>query len=314
MLEVFKIKPFDLEPVCQSWSPSPRFLGDPKKDPPVDQWLNDIKAGCIARNVPKEYWHSCAQRFMGDQAKARLNELKKVMAQVHGGRYRWNWKKFKTAMRNMSWDIDTSKTETLKIHGSPFWWVSRAGKAEDNVKEEPTPAASQTPVLSRSNTISRMFTKDIVAEPEPERPIVARAATLPFWPTRKNSMGISDDGPERPLPRKAKSEGAVLSQMQTSKALPSLPTSGDTISTVRAPAWLLNAATALDFLQNEHPKVMSTLSAILIVAGTLPTLPVIGAGAGGAILASSTAHAVGAIAVGVGSWLKTQQEMHDAKK
>jgi hypothetical protein len=225
----------------------------------------------------------------------------------------------------------TSKTETLKIHGSPFWWVSRAGKAEDNVKEEPTPAASQTPVLSRSNTISRMFTKDIVAEPEPERPIVARAATLPFWPTRKNSMGISDDGPERPLPRKAKSEGAVLSQMQTSKALPSLPTSGDSesagsstivcssffvlaISTVRAPAWLLNAATALDFLQNEHPKVMSTLSAILIVAGTLPTLPVIGAGAGGAILASSTAHAVGAIAVGVGSWLKTQQEMHDAKK
>jgi hypothetical protein len=32
----------------------------------------------------------------------RLTELKKVMAQVHGGQYRWNWKKFKVAMRNMS--------------------------------------------------------------------------------------------------------------------------------------------------------------------------------------------------------------------
>jgi hypothetical protein len=136
MLEVFKIKPFDLEPVCQSWSPSPRFLGDPKKDPPVDQWLNDIKAGCIARNVPKEYWHSYVfhnleatlyiiyfpvalndlweiRRKQGENHYGfrfmkpyhhlhRLNELKKVMAQVHGGRYRWNWKKFKTAMRNMS--------------------------------------------------------------------------------------------------------------------------------------------------------------------------------------------------------------------
>lgn len=54
--------------------------------------------------------------------------------------------------------------------------------------------------------------------------------------------------------------------------------------------------------------VMSTLSAILITAGTLPAIPAISAGAGGAVLASGAAHAVGAIAVGVGSWLKAQQE------
>lgn len=58
---------------------------------------------------------------------------------------------------------------------------------------------------------------------------------------------------------------------------------------------------------------MTTLSAILIVAGTIPSLPMVAAGAGGAILASSTAHAVGAIAVGLGSWIKTQQELHDGK-
>jgi hypothetical protein len=54
---------------------------------------------------------------------------------------------------------------------------------------------------------------------------------------------------------------------------------------------------------------MNTLSAVLIVAGTIPSLPIITAGAGGALLASSTAHAVGAIAVGIGSWIKTQQEI-----
>jgi hypothetical protein len=89
MLEAFKIKPFDLEPVLASWTGCPRFLGDPKKDPPVDEWLKEIKAGCIERNVPKEYRHTylflsatraapymqkkfrCAQHFMGEKAKAR---------------------------------------------------------------------------------------------------------------------------------------------------------------------------------------------------------------------------------------------------
>ncbi|KAJ6569667.1 hypothetical protein B0H19DRAFT_938015 [Mycena capillaripes] len=278
MLEAFKIKPFDLEPVYAAWT-GPRFLGDPKKDPPVDDWLEEIKNGCSQHNVPKEYWHTCAQHFMGDKAKARLTELKKVMQQVHGGQYRWNWKKFKVAMRNMS------------CH------------------------------LGRSNTITRFLSKDPVSlSKEPasnaERPVVGRAATLSFWPVRKNSKEIAvlDDTAQRPAPRKAKSEGSVLLNSEVSKALPPLPKSGDGVSTVHAPAWLLNAATALDFLQSEHPRVMSTLSAVLIVAGTIPTLPFVTAGAGGALLASSTAHAVGAIAVGIGSWIKTQQEIKDKQE
>jgi hypothetical protein len=39
---------------------------------------------------------------MGDLAKARLEEVKKVMAQVQGGKYRWTWKKYKVAMTSMS--------------------------------------------------------------------------------------------------------------------------------------------------------------------------------------------------------------------
>lgn len=79
-----------------------------------------------------------------------------------------------------------------------------------------------------------------------------------------------------------------------------------TISQV--PTWLVNACQSLEFLTNEHPKVMTTLSAVLITVGSLPTLPAISAGAGGAFLASSTAHALGSLAVGLGTLLQAQTE------
>lgn len=50
---------------------------------------------------------------------------------------------------------------------------------------------------------------------------------------------------------------------------------------------------------------MTTLSAVLITAGTLPAIPAI---SGGTVLASGVAQAVGAIAVGVGNLLKAQHE------
>ena len=76
-----------------------------------------------------------------------------------------------------------------------------------------------------------------------------------------------------------------------------------TISNV--PTWLLNACQALNFLTAEHPKAMTTLSAVLITAGTLPAIPAI---SGGTVLATGVAQAVGAIAVGVGNLLKAQHE------
>jgi hypothetical protein len=81
----------------------------------------------------------------------------------------------------------------------------------------------------------------------------------------------------------------------------------------QAPIWLLNACNALDFLTTEHPKVMTTLSAVLITVGSLPALPGVTAGAGGAILASHAVQAAGAIAVGVGHWLKSAQDSAAAK-
>jgi hypothetical protein len=100
IVEAFKIKPFDLEPIYASWPSPPVFCGEPK-DLPVDTWLEQIKSGCAERKVPKEYWHKVAQHNLGPKAKERFDELKLVMSKVHGGKYRWNWKRFKVAMRNM---------------------------------------------------------------------------------------------------------------------------------------------------------------------------------------------------------------------
>jgi hypothetical protein len=86
-----------------------------------------------------------------------------------------------------------------------------------------------------------------------------------------------------------------------------------TTTVAQAPVWLLNACNALDFLTTEHPKVMTTLSAVLITVGSLPALPGVTAGAGGAILASHAVQAAGAIAVGVGHWLKSAQDSAAAK-
>lgn len=74
------------------------------------------------------------------------------------------------------------------------------------------------------------------------------------------------------------------------------------------PVWLVDACQALESLTTDHPKVMTALSAVLITVGSLPALPVISAGAGGAFLASSTAHALGSLAVGLGTLLKAQAD------
>lgn len=86
-----------------------------------------------------------------------------------------------------------------------------------------------------------------------------------------------------------------------------------TTAEAQAPLWLLNACSALDFLTSEHPKVMTTLSAVLITVGSLPALPALSGAAGGTILASHAVQAAGAIAVGVGNWLKAAQDSASAK-
>lgn len=99
MFDALKAKPYDLEPVYVSWPDAPVFKGTGNDDPAV--WLEEIKAGCKERKVPKEYWHRVARHYMGSKPRERLDELGKVMAQMTGNRAQWDWKKFKIAVQNL---------------------------------------------------------------------------------------------------------------------------------------------------------------------------------------------------------------------
>ena len=182
MLDAFKLKEFDLEPVLDSWKNPPRFLGNPKKDPPVDTWLDQVKEGCLERKIPKEYWYKVGQRFLGDKARKRLDELKAVLRNLHGGNYRWDWKKFQTAMRNMGctsplppllpsadWtspvigDIDDKKTESVRVQTkSSGWWI--IGREKEEVSEEPAEMKQtekkKPPPMRRSTVAEGKATSD----------------------------------------------------------------------------------------------------------------------------------------------------------
>ncbi|KDQ52358.1 hypothetical protein JAAARDRAFT_40245 [Jaapia argillacea MUCL 33604] len=216
---------------------------------------------------------------------------------------------------------------------------------QTTIDDTPPPTPPKSPVrsksapslkrsLSRHRSSSTLSGASITAEPE-EIPPVPSVTKSAFWTRNK------DDSPLKPELMKAMSEPIVqtcsaaaaatkpkppvrsntvadLSPTSTVATKPRAPTRSNTMESTstdseavttiaQAPAWLLQACHALDILTQEHPKVMSTLSAILITAGSIPSIPAISAGAGGAFLASSAAHAIGSICVGIGSIIKAQQ-------
>ncbi|KIM59547.1 hypothetical protein SCLCIDRAFT_994817 [Scleroderma citrinum Foug A] len=294
MLDAFKIKEFDLNPVFAAWENPPRFYGNPKRDMPVDEWLEQIKAGCVERKVPEECWHKVAQHYLGDKAKARLVELKNVMAQMNGGKYRWSWKKFKIAMKNMGWEIDAQATTPVEVpRRLPAWLTRRrSNKSTSSLSSD------------SSGEMVELATADApVPPPKDPRPSAVKmlsdtavnAATAAFKhraPQRANTMagglmtasaGVSAAPAVHAL---AHAPGAVVPG--------SVPGDANGVTTIsNVPTWLLNACQALNFLTAEHPKAMTTLSAVLITAGTLPAIPAL---SGGTVLATGVAQAVGAIA------------------
>ena len=100
LLSVFN-KPFDVETVYTSWHDAPVFRGKPRHDGPVDVWLERIKDGCKERKVPKSMWHLVGEHYLHSKAKKRFNAVQSVMANRYGGKYTWDWKRFKIAMSNM---------------------------------------------------------------------------------------------------------------------------------------------------------------------------------------------------------------------
>ncbi|KAF9025408.1 hypothetical protein BDZ89DRAFT_1102271 [Hymenopellis radicata] len=299
ILESFKLKPYDLEPLFAIWvPPPPTFTGAQ----PVDEWLTQIRTGCTERNVPREYWHKVAQHYIGPKAKKRLDELKAVMTKVHGAKYRWNWDKYKIAMRNMAVRCIANR--------SGFWFLSRKNSKDgEEIVEEPIPLPETKPM--RPNQTCDRLGRVYTTRPPPSSGSKSFAGSEFFKSLRGGSTSDTKDvQAQRPTPQKTKSDTIVVTSPAVATREVAAPVrSNSNVTTVaHAPIWLINASNALDFLNNEHPKVMSTLSAILITAGTLPTIPAVAAGVGGTVLASGAVHAVGAIAVGIGSWLRASQE------
>ncbi|RPD53652.1 hypothetical protein L226DRAFT_459590 [Lentinus tigrinus ALCF2SS1-7] len=307
MLNAFKIKPFDLEPIYAEWKDAPRFVGNPKKDPMVDDWLAAIKAGCVERKVPREYWHKVAQHYMADKAKARFDELKLVMKNMHGGKYKWTWKHFKIAMRNMGWDLDPRKTEAIKVESKPsgLWWI--VGRGDKDAKESaPVESVPPRPPPKSRQTLDITTTMKSL----PSIPMPKRSATMSSVDTVSSLSSSSSSSVSSSISSFFTSTKNTPASTPGSSAIATpASTPGGTVTTVsQVPTWLVNACQSLEFLTNEHPKVMTALSAVLITVGSLPALPAISAGAGGAFLASSTAHAIGSLAVGLGTLLQAQTE------
>ncbi|KZT25074.1 hypothetical protein NEOLEDRAFT_1156536 [Neolentinus lepideus HHB14362 ss-1] len=329
MLDVFKIKPFDLESVFASWTDAPIFNGDPKKDKPVDAWLDQIKEGCIERKVPEEYWYEVAQHYLGPAAKARLDAFKKVLYQMNGGSHRWTWKQFRAAMTNMGWEIDPAVTETVEVKAKPFSsWFTVKRKKSTALTDEPEDMDDDQAPLPPKKTPPRSKTAPVAStSSEPAKPPApVRAATLGFLPVRRNSKSgnAPNDTPDpKPDPKalvkpelvKAMSDTVVetMKHLAPSKAktidtVASDPNTEAVVTTIaHAPVWLIQASSAIEMLTKEHPHTMSALAAILITAGSIPALPAVAASPMAPILASHAAQAIGSIAVGLGTLLKASQ-------
>lgn len=174
-----------------------------------------------------------------------MDELKKVMAKVHGGNYRWNWKKFKIAMRNMGCtyylrlylsprltllpgDIDASETEAIRVQTKPsgiFWFTKNKTEEPESVEEvveTKDVKGHQRPTLSsmRSDSLWLMRKNSKNAGEQPQRPMPVKSKTTDssFWNTRKEKESSKDEVSKEvisaaPLPKKA----------ETAVVLPSKP-------------------------------------------------------------------------------------------
>lgn len=205
--------------------------------------------------------------------------------------------------------MDPKKVEAYRVATKPSgsWWIIGKEKSDS----ESNPASSPSP--KRVEPKRRQTTDSKPLPPTPTRR--ATMAAVPTTPKRRGSVMSVTSVSTTPTQldtvdqTPGGSESSTISRVTSDVLIPPRFFSITAVTTVQnVPAWLLNAATALDFLTTEHPKVMTTLSAVLITVGSLPAIPALAGGAGGAFLASHAVQAAGAVAVGLGNWLKASQD------
>ncbi|KAH8108356.1 hypothetical protein DFH11DRAFT_1691535 [Phellopilus nigrolimitatus] len=144
------------------------------------------------------------------------------------------------------------------------------------------------------------------SSPSPKSKTLNPPVTERPMPKKQGSWWVIGKATDTEKDKEKTSSEVIVAKNVTAQPVPVVtPADADALTTVtKAPAWLVNACSAMEFLTTEHPKVMSAMSAVLITVGTIPSIPAISAGAGGALLASGAAQAIGAVAIGVGQCLK----------
>ncbi|KAL4244263.1 hypothetical protein ABKN59_010038 [Abortiporus biennis] len=280
-------------PLPDDLPPPPSFSGRPKKDGPVQIWLEHIEDACRLYKIPKELWHEVAMSFMKGRAKERWECVAVVMDNLYGGvggsksggKYRWNWKKFKVAMLNMSWELHSNLTQAFRVASIPSgcWWTLGVGKNESEPSTSP-------PISTPSNPpfLMRRVSKPLLPHPKyqstgSERPRPLRWRTSTASSSNTSSEGDGPAGVEMVDEEGMRKPGPSISRMDNwqQSILPS-------ISIVHAPIWLLHVCHSLDDLstssrssssrkphsQPQPRKQMSVLSAILVTLNEIPHVPI----------------------------------------
>ena len=226
-------------------------------------------------------------------------------------------------------EIDKDEKKAINVSTKSFcrWFTCGKSGSDANLTEEP----EQEPVEKEHLRFSWRKSNRRSSILESSHPEVAKSNSQPApRPSARRSATMQPETTQHPGSVKLHSESAVTCRTNPSPSTRSQTTpvieivspevhSSEGIpfqsskhpaliqtfivNAIQAPAWILNAINALDFLTGEHPRAMSVLSAILITFGSLPAIPAISAGAGGAVLASGAVQAVSAIAVGFGQAL-----------
>ncbi|KAI0042180.1 hypothetical protein FA95DRAFT_611531 [Auriscalpium vulgare] len=288
---MFESKALDLDPIFALWKEPPRFLGKSSQDLRVETWLVQIKTGCLERAIPRAYWHEVGERFLGGKARKRFGELKKVMQIMHGGKYRWDWKKFKVAMINMGWNIGDRETDKAVVErdSSGLWKIigikgkDTAEKLPEGTKAKKKPVVHQPQRKSASVELRKILRSRSV---EDSRLSVKRGWLLKTVSTKSTSA--PDPGPSRS--RFWHFESPFNSSFKT-------PRVGVAREEVRAPIWLVRVCAAFEPIP-APAKVMSTLAAILITIGGAASNPAF------ALVDGGITNIAGAIALAVGNLLK----------
>ncbi|OCH85680.1 hypothetical protein OBBRIDRAFT_891024 [Obba rivulosa] len=102
---------------------------------------------------------------MGRKARKRFAEVDRVMRIMHGGRYVWNWKRFKVAMRNMGWGVKDVDAKTFKIERKAGLWTVVEGLSKRPAPFDRPSAEARHPLLIANKSV----------------PDVAVTAKSPIW-------------------------------------------------------------------------------------------------------------------------------------